>query len=91
MSYGGHHRRNATLDDADRGGSASFASELQPARVRSRWAGIQVRHAQLALGVAAQWLTRSVGPRLTGIYDTLLRTKRLEGWYGLYKGEAWCR
>lgn len=29
----------------------------------------------------------SVGPRLVGIYDTLLRTKRLEGWYGLYKGK----
>ncbi|KAL1408022.1 hypothetical protein Q8F55_004819 [Vanrija albida] len=28
----------------------------------------------------------TVGPRLTGLWGTLKRTKRLEGWYGLYKG-----
>jgi hypothetical protein len=28
----------------------------------------------------------SVGPKLNGIWATLKRTHRLEGWYGLYKG-----
>ena len=28
-----------------------------------------------------------VGPTLTTLFGTLKRTKRLEGWYGLYKGE----
>ncbi|KAL7424809.1 hypothetical protein Q5752_000493 [Cryptotrichosporon argae] len=27
-----------------------------------------------------------VGPRLTTLFGTMKRTKRLEGWYGLYKG-----
>lgn len=27
------------------------------------------------------------GPILTSLFGTLKRTKRIEGWYGLYKGE----
>lgn len=30
---------------------------------------------------------RFVGPRLTGVFSTLSRVKRLEGWYGIYRGE----
>lgn len=29
----------------------------------------------------------TVGPRLTSLIGTMKRTYRLEGWYGLYKGE----
>jgi hypothetical protein len=42
-----------------------------------------------------RWITLSsadcscrVGPTLTSLLGTLKRTKRLEGWYGLYKGQS---
>ena len=31
------------------------------------------------------------GPVLTSLVGTLKRTKRIEGWYGLYKGMYHCR
>jgi hypothetical protein len=37
------------------------------------------RFADLAVG-------HRVGPTLTSLFGTLRRVKRLEGWYGLYKG-----
>jgi hypothetical protein len=36
--------------------------------------------------VGLEGIENRVGPTLTSLIGTLQRTKRLEGWYGLYKG-----